>query len=219
MMEEQSDTINKSTDTTTSTSIQPKNVSARLWEKFKTLEKRTNEVTQKSTDKRIRQLQKQVMDTVKQEFTSAEDKAILEKCDLKLVQQEETSKIKIKRKSADYKSQTGAATSNHGAIDDLKGFLNINEHLQLRDNSRPPPPTALENHINDAIKSGDIQTAESLSDHLATRELGEKIVSAIDAKKFMEEKKVEEASAKAKRKRKLNWGFEPKHRWETKGNM
>lgn len=64
-----------------------------------------------------------------------------------------------------------ATTSNTSAMEQLKDFININEHLHERDNSRPLPPTLLEHRINEAIKTGDFQAAESLSDHLATREV------------------------------------------------
>ncbi|CAG5116540.1 unnamed protein product [Candidula unifasciata] len=203
-------------DNTSVSDKKPNNVSSHLWEKFKALEKRTNEVTQKSTEKRIKQLQQKVMDTVSKEFTSAEDKKALAKYDVKLVPETSLDKSAAESAAVD---KSRAAASNTSAVDHLKDFLNINEHLQERDFSRPPPPTALENRINEAIKTGDFETAESLSDHLATREMSEKIVSAIEAKRFMEQQEVNVSSAKIKRKRKLNWGFEPKHRWETKGNM
>ncbi|BFY98269.1 hypothetical protein BsWGS_01309 [Bradybaena similaris] len=200
----------------TTSTRKPNNVSSHLWEKFKALEKRTNEVTQRSTEKRIKQLQEQVLDTVSKEFTSAEEKRVLAKYDVKLVPEPESGKTAAKRGPVD---NNRASTSNTSAVEQLKDFININEHLHERDNSRPLPPTLLEHRINEAIKTGDFQAAESLSDHLATREMGEKIVSAIEAKRFMEQQEVNAVSAKAKRKRKLNWGFEPKHRWETKGNM
>lgn len=53
----------------------------------------------------------------------------------------------------------------------LNKFLNVNSHLQLTDHSRPPPPTALEKKIDQCIKKGDFEQAESLSDHLANREV------------------------------------------------
>ncbi|XP_005101135.1 protein FAM204A [Aplysia californica] len=196
----------------------PKNVSSRLWEKFKSLEKRTDEVTKRSTEKRIKHLQKQVMDTVTQEFTSPEDKDILRKHDVKFGPPVETVAGK-KRKTETNHEFTGTKEATATSSCDLLDYMNVNQHLHQTDHSRPPPPTALETKIDAAIKSGNLKEAEELSDRLAGREAGEKIVAAIDAKNFLEDKKVQDQMQKAKRKRKLNWGFEPKHRWETKGNM
>merc|ERR1712121_523103 len=61
----------------------PRNVSLHLWEKFRALEKRTNAVTQRSTEKRIKHLQTEIMETVTREFTSPEDKDILRHYDVK----------------------------------------------------------------------------------------------------------------------------------------
>jgi len=97
--------------------------------------------------------------------------------------------------------------------------MEVNAHLRVTDHARPPPPTRLERSINEAVSCGDVDEAERLSNHLADRETGERIVAAIDARNFLENKKIEDQTQKAKRKRKLHWGFEAKHRWETKGNM
>ncbi|KAI8777171.1 protein FAM204A isoform X2 [Biomphalaria glabrata] len=196
----------------------PKNVSKHLWEKFKLLEKRTDETTRRSTEKRIKHLQKQVLETVTSEFTSPCDKDILRKYDVKFGPPVEKETKRKKRKHEDTNLQVPSCTSQSDQLKDIVPLLTVNDHIQ-KDLSRPPPPTALEKHIDDAIRLGDVQTAECLSDHLATRELGEKIVAAIDAKKFLEQKKVDEALMKSKKKKKLPWGFEPKQRWETKGNM
>ncbi|CAL1526410.1 unnamed protein product [Lymnaea stagnalis] len=197
----------------------PKNVAPHLWEKFQLLEKRTNETTQRSTEKRIKHLQKQVMDTVTTEFTTPEDKDILRQYDVKFGPPVE-KKTERKRKAKDeIKSTDTSGSSKSEVFEGIGAFMNVNGHLVQTDFSRPPPPTALEKRIDNAIIKGDIATAETLSDHLAKREFGQKLVSAIDAKRFLEQKKIEEESSKMKKKKKLNWGFEPKQRWETKGNM
>ncbi|XP_059147288.1 protein FAM204A-like [Physella acuta] len=194
----------------------PKNVSQHLWEKFKNLEKRTNEATQRSTEKRIKHLKKQVLETVTSEFTSPEDKDIARKYDVKFGPPVEKG-TKRKLESKQSSDISGASKSEDVSV--LNKFLNVNSHLQLTDHSRPPPPTALEKKIDQCIKNGDFEQAESLSDHLANREFGEKIVEAIDASRYMEEQKRLKESMKAKKKKKLHWGFETKQRWETKGNM
>ena len=68
-----------------------------------------------------------------------------------------------------------------------------------------------------ALKEYDV--AEQLSDRLATRDFGVKIAEAIDAKRFIVKREHDAAVKKAAKKKKLAWTFQPKHRWETKGNM
>ncbi|KAK7466719.1 hypothetical protein BaRGS_00037206, partial [Batillaria attramentaria] len=101
----------------------------------------------------------------------------------------------------------------------VRDLLSVNEHLAGVSHGNLGPKTVLELKIEEAIAAGDFKKAEELSDHMATREFGEKITKAIDAKNFLEHKQREEEAVKAKKKKKLNWGFEAKQRWETKSNM
>lgn len=190
-------------------SAKPKNVPTHIWERFKRLEKRTDEVTQRSTEKRIKHLKKQIMDTVTSELTSSEDREILHKYTGDSLTQNDTFSGKKKRK----------ISCGEEIPAEISDYLDINSHLHQTDGSRPPPPTALEHRLNVAVKEGNLEEAEELSDQLATREVSERIVAAFDAKKFVESKKIENEAEKLKKKRKLNWGFEAKHKWETKGNM
>lgn len=54
---------------------------------------------------------------------------------------------------------------------------------------------------------------------MAQQELGVKIVDAIEMRDYKKRKEVEEECQRAKKKKKLIWGFEQKERWESKGNM
>lgn len=192
----------------------PKNVSAHLWEKFKLLEKRTDEATKASTEKRVKHLQKQVMETVNTEFTSPEDKDVLRQYDVKLESLFEPQTTR-KRKSSEKISVCKVdAAKIESSSRDFRTVSNLD-----KDHSRPPPPTLLESKINNAIKEGDFVTAENLSDKMAEREAAEKIVEYIDAKKYLDDSELKKHEQKPSKKKKLAWGFEPKNRWETKGNM
>jgi len=192
----------------------PKNIPSRLWEKFKSLEKRTDETTKLSTDKRVKHLQKQVMETVTTEFTSPEDKDILRDYDVKFGPPVEIQ-ISKKRKAKD--NTSSECEKQNGVDSEPRSFKTLSD--LPKDLSRPPPPTLLETKINAAITSGDFVQAESLSDKMSDREAAEKMVEVIDAKNYLAQQKLKEAELKPNKKKKLAWGFEPKNRWETKGNM
>ncbi|XP_022240490.1 protein FAM204A-like isoform X2 [Limulus polyphemus] len=113
--------------------------------------------------------------------------------------------------------------SKNQAADEWKGlkpFLTINDHLTGHvSHGNLGPKTEIEHLVDKAISEGDLNKAEMLSDHLANRQFSVKIVQAFAAKRFAEKKAEEEATARAKRIKKLSWGFDAKERWEMKGNM
>ncbi|GFS08239.1 protein FAM204A-like isoform X1 [Elysia marginata] len=164
----------------------PKNVPVHLWEKFKSLEKRTNETIQRSTEKRIKHLQKKVLETVAKEFVSEEERDVLKEHDIELESLPDTSR-KRKLSSNESSSNTSGLSTEKAEIISL---MSVNNHLQTTDHSRPPPETALEKRLALAIKEGDFSTAEAMSDKLATLEAGEKVAAAFDAKRFLQQKEV-----------------------------
>ena len=54
----------------------------------------------------------------------------------------------------------------------VRGLIGINDHLAGVSHGSLGPKTVLEVKIEAAIASGDLKTAEELSDHMATREVG-----------------------------------------------
>lgn len=114
-------------------------------------------------------------------------------------------------------ADTQKSTDNKGWLE-LKPFLTVNDHL-VNHCGDGKAKTGLEKRIEEAISKKDIQTAVTLSDKLAERDFGKKIVAAIDAKVYTKKRKLEEEQNAAHHKNKLPWGFEHKQRWETKGNM
>lgn len=103
---------------------------------------------------------------------------------------------------------------------DIKPYLDINNHLAgPTPHGKYGPKTELELMIDKAIEEEDFEKAEQLSDHLSNREFGTKITHAFAAKRFADKKAEYDAIQKAKKLKKLNWGFEAKERWEMKGNM
>ena len=53
----------------------------------------------------------------------------------------------------------------------MKPFLTVNDHLKGIDKGRYGPKSRLEERVDDAVAQGDYETAEKLSDQLATREV------------------------------------------------
>ncbi|XP_064488871.1 protein FAM204A-like [Ornithodoros turicata] len=107
-----------------------------------------------------------------------------------------------------------------GSWDDVRGYLNINEHLTgPTPQGRHGPKTELECMVDAAIAEGDFEKAEILSDNLSNSQFAVKIADAFAAKRYAEELKVEKAREYIKKQKKLPWGFEAKERWEMKGNM
>ncbi|XP_056004805.1 protein FAM204A-like [Ostrea edulis] len=213
--EDSNDTIENSSNAAT----KPKNVRSDLWKKFKMLEKKTDEVTKRSTEKRIKHLQKTLMQKIQEEITDEEDKDILRQHDVKFGPAvAEDSNFSRKRKHPEsQKKQSDEPGSSEWK--NIKGFLNVNDHLTGTDPGKYGPKCSLEQKIDDSINKGEFEKAEKLSDYMSTRQFGKKIADAIDAKKFNQQLQEKKESSREKKKKKLPWGFEHKQRWETKSAM
>ena len=100
----------------------------------------------------------------------------------------------------------------------VKDYFGCNSHLKGVDPGRHAPKSGLEEKIDCAIDSGDFELAELYSDTLAKRDFAVRVSKAFDCVEYVK-KKSEMERQQQKKKRKLQWGFEGKHRWETKSNM
>ncbi|XP_029655951.1 protein FAM204A [Octopus sinensis] len=191
----------------------PASVRTDLWEKFKRLEKKTDDLLNKHSKSKVK--------------TSEDDKK--EDGSEKLPDSSITSQKNVnsheEKPSTDNEEIQNCKTSNSDVADcehewkDLKQYLDVNSHLQYNPVSTSAPKSGLEKQINEAIAKGDFETAETLSDRLAKREFAVKITGSFEAREYLKRKKDEEMTVKAKKKKKLHWGFEHKQRWEMKGNM
>ncbi|XP_046329722.2 protein FAM204A-like [Haliotis rufescens] len=201
----------------------PKNISQHLWEKFKVLQKRTDDATRRSTEKRIKHLQRETLAKVQEEITNPDDIDILREHDVRLgppvIRNPEKTPSGQKRKNEDKPSDAPSTSTSNAEWLEVRDLLTVNDHLKGVDPGKHAPKTQLEKNVDAAIAGGDLEEAEELSDRLATREFGKKIADAMDARNYLRDKQKEAETDKAKKKRKLNWGFEHKQRWETKGNM
>ncbi|XP_062614057.1 protein FAM204A-like [Saccostrea cucullata] len=218
-IEESKGSKNEETEPAASATNKPKNVRSDLWSKFKALEKKTDEVTKRSAEKRIKHLQKNLMQKIQKEITDEEDKDILRQHDVKFgpaVKDDPCTSRKRKHPECENEPKDELKNSEWKSI---KGFLNVNDHLKGTDPGKYGPKSSLEQKIDESIKEADFKTAEELSDYMSTREFGKKIADAIDAKKFSQQLEEKKESSKEKNKKKLPWGFEHKQRWETKSAM
>ena len=61
---------------------------------------------------------------------------------------------------------------------EVKQYLNVNQHLDQSTPSTSAPQSGLEARVNEAIEKGDLHTAEALSDSLAARDVSLSIWTA-----------------------------------------
>ncbi|CAG8591506.1 5997_t:CDS:2, partial [Dentiscutata heterogama] len=116
--------------------------------------------------------------------------------------------------------QTTSQSSIHQTIPkSLVKYINMNSHLKGVDHGRLAPKGRLEKELDKAVANGDLDLASKISDQIAQRNYENTIQEAIECKEYDERKKREEELKAKKKKPKLKWGFESKHRWETKSNM
>ncbi|NP_001085032.1 uncharacterized protein LOC432099 [Xenopus laevis] len=111
----------------------------------------------------------------------------------------------------------------------MKALETLQPYFGMHDQFNPPvcqkimKKSRLEQNIDAAVKLGDLDTAEQLSDRLATRELAVKVSKAASYHRHVQTKEEGETSQETLKKKKkgknLGWGFEAKQRWETKSNM
>ncbi|GAB1604767.1 protein FAM204A-like [Argonauta hians] len=188
----------------------PASVRTDLWEKFKRLEKQTDDLVTKHSKSKT----KNSKDDKNGDTEKLPDPACASQKTVK-APQVKSSTVEIPA------GQTSDCVDPESKKewDELKQYLNVNSHLQYNPISTLAPKSGLEKQINEAVADGDFERAETLSDSLAQREFAVKITGSFDAREYLKRKKAEEMTARAKRKKKLHWGFEHKQRWEMKGNM
>ncbi|XP_075468140.1 protein FAM204A [Ascaphus truei] len=130
-------------------------------------------------------------------------------------------KGKSKHKLAeDAEKNTSPSPEKVAALDTLQQYFGINDRLEPPVCNKILKKSMLEDSLDQAVKRGDIEAAEELSDKLATREMAVKITKAVSCHKYLKAKEEQEASQESQQKNNnLAWGFEAKKRWETKSNM
>ncbi|CAH1784935.1 unnamed protein product [Owenia fusiformis] len=185
----------------------PKGVSDSMWKKFQVLHKRREDILARSKLKRQREFQKKL------KHESQQNKSVDEPPEKKST---EPDKDEI-TKTPDTNETSSA--SGVESWSDIKPYLHCKDHLKGIDPGRYAPKTKLENEVDAAISQGQYTKAEQLSDHMANREFGSKVAEAFQAKKYAEEKQKEDQLKKERERKKLNWGFAEKQRWERKSNM
>ncbi|KAI0223799.1 hypothetical protein LSAT2_025075 [Lamellibrachia satsuma] len=195
----------------------PKGISEAMWERFQLLRERKQKLTreqhaQHRTRKRKQKKEsdgdKVTHDNVQHDSTQSPsvDTHLLTK-------QQSPHNTRVSMDATDQDQDPRLSWVN------VKPYLGVNDHLNGVDQGRHAAKTKLEEKIDEAISLQEFDTAEKLSDHLATREFGKEVAAAFSAKRYAEKKTKEDDMIKARKKKKLDWGFDHKQRWETKGNM
>ncbi|CAB4397559.1 unnamed protein product [Rhizophagus irregularis] len=173
---------------------QQPNIKSEKWERFQELKRRREEFESKSNKKK-RKTSSFITTQVGPSST-----------------QQKHTKIKRKIKTFDIADPSTLPKS-------IANYLRMNEHLKGVDHGRLSTKTRLEKELDKAVENGDLELASKLSDQIAQNNYETMVNKAIERKEFDEVKKREEERKANKKKPKLYWGFETKHRWETKSNM
>lgn len=204
-------------------------ISKKMWDRFSALKERRERQSYRSTAKRIRDIKSTLASKIESEFSNPDELEALHGNNVEMSSfcQKEKLQQKATFKNADDRLQEPMSANKHSSGHDttesswleVEPYLGINSHLTDDTGGSAAPKSGLELSINRAVALQEYDVAERLSDRLATRDFGVKIAEAIDAKRFTEKRKHDAAVKNAAKKKKLSWGFEPKHRWETKGNM
>ncbi|XP_071985963.1 protein FAM204A [Engystomops pustulosus] len=112
------------------------------------------------------------------------------------------------------------AAASPSALHTLQKYFGANDHLEPPVCQKVMKKSRMEQNLDEALKTGDIEKAEELSDSLATREIAVKITKAAAYHRHMKAKEEPQSSwDSANKKKPVAWGFEAKKRWETKSNM
>lgn len=203
-------------------------ISKEMWDRFSALKERRERQSCRSTAKRIRDIKSTLASKIEREFCNPDELAALHSNNVEI--SSFCAKEKLQRKASeradnrlqeplsDKCSAEGQNTTESNWLE-IKPYLGVNSHLNDDTGGGAAPKSGLELSISQAVALQEYDVAEQLSDRLATRDFGVKITEAIDAKRFIAKRKHDTAVKNAAKKKKLAWGFEPKHRWETKGNM
>ncbi|CAG8552622.1 13467_t:CDS:2, partial [Rhizophagus irregularis] len=170
---------------------QQPNIKSEKWERFQELKRRREEFESKSNKKK-RKTSSFITTQVEPSST-----------------QQKHTKIKRKIKTFDIADPSTLPKS-------IANYLRMNEHLKGVDHGRLSTKTRLEKELDKAVENGDLELASKLSDQIAQNNYETMVNKAIERKEFDEVKKREEERKANKKKPKLYWGFETKHRWETK---
>jgi len=205
-------------------------ISKKTWDRFSALKERRERQSRRSTANQIRDIKSSLASKIETEFSNPDELAALHSNNVELSSLHPKEKQpKRATQSSDNRLQMSSSSrcqerpQEHDTTEsswlEVKPYLGINSHLNDDTGGSAAPKSGLELSVNRAVALQEYDVAEQLSDRLATREFGVKIAEAIDAKRFIAKREHDAAVTKAAKKKKLAWGFEPKHRWETKGNM
>ncbi|XP_071793839.1 uncharacterized protein [Asterias amurensis] len=199
----------------------PRGVAQQHWQTFSKLKRRRTE-SSKSKDSTRHGIKKQRIKNSDQKDASLSCPPGPSSSNLKETDDGDSSTTK-QNKGVDSQSEEKAPSQEHQEHwNTLKRHLNVNEHIQqgIDHGQYNPNKSGLEKQLDQAVKEGKFEEAEDLSDQLAKRDLACKIAKSADARDYLKWKESEETKRKSKRKKKkLNWGFEAKERWQMKGNM
>lgn len=141
---------------------------------------------------------KPVSDSIKERFEKLKERRL--KIELKAKHKQE--KKDLKKKAQKSLEENNLVKTIEPQI--LNNTLLINEIDNIK----------IEKQIDSAIKDGNFELAEELSDKLSEYDSKIKLQREKEAKEFLDSKKLT-----VSRKKSIQWTFETKKRWETKANM
>uniref|UniRef100_A0A6B2LN69 Uncharacterized protein n=1 Tax=Arcella intermedia TaxID=1963864 RepID=A0A6B2LN69_9EUKA len=100
-------------------------------------------------------------------------------------------------------------------LKELEPYYRINQKFVPISHGRYGDKSPLEEALEQAIKEGKIELADKISNRITIQDQFQKLDAAIERKQLEDEGETQTK----KKSPSLHWGFESKHRWESKGNM
>ncbi|XP_066928558.1 protein FAM204A-like isoform X2 [Clytia hemisphaerica] len=102
-------------------------------------------------------------------------------------------------------------------------LANLNEYMPqafgIFESGNMNKKSRIEENLDEALKAKDFDRAQEISDKMTREKFENQVQGALEAQKYAKVLHEKDEKRKRKQRKKLNWAFGHKERWETKGNM
>lgn len=116
---------------------------------------------------------------------------------------------------SEFQKQTNIGDKDLKTVDQLQ---NLDVKICKEYDPHGRKKSRIEKDLDEAIKMKDFELAEQINNEISERDIAQSLTNAFNAKDYLEKQRTEKAK-QAKKKKKLNWMFDQKEKWEVKGNM
>ena len=186
-------------------------------EKFTALKRKRKDLYERSSAKRIKNVQQRAMKAVSDALQNGDDRELVEETGVRL-----PYLAHQKLSFRDPKRPAQQPITSEGKLHELTAHMGKTEHLlglSMADlGGGGKGSSEMEKELELHLRQGNVAEASAVSDAIAERQLAIRIANAAkhrDAVKAKEKLQEEQR----RKKHRLRWGFDSKQRWERKGNM